>query len=116
MSPQKGILPDTNHAQGDSRAKLIGNWLTRWPVWLYLLARDLPDMAEYAAMKFALLCSLGTTALLLPLVGCLVVESHYIKLVSLGVGALVYLAIGLLAFFTSPNTNAPVHWSQNGPW
>lgn len=116
MSPQKGILPDTNRARGDSRAKLIGNWLTRWPVWLYLVARDVPDMAEYAAMKFALLCSLGTTALLLPLIFCVVIESTSVMLTALGCGILAYLAIGLLAFFTSPNTNAPVHWSQNGPW
>lgn len=91
------------------------NWLTRWPVWLYLVARESPEMAEYAAMKSALLCSLGTTALLLPLIGCFVVESYY-AMIGIAVGILLYLVIGLFAFFTSPITNAPIHWSRNGGW
>lgn len=115
MSSHDDTRMDANLVGRNSNAKLVGDWLVRWSCWLYLVARESPDLAPDAAIKSALFCSLGTTALILPLLGCLVTPPYY-ALLGIVIGVFAYLAIGLVAFFTSPITNAPIHWTKNGAW
>ncbi len=97
--------------------KLVRNWFGRWMRWLYLVAKDLPEMAEGAAMMGCLWCTFGSVALVSPPLAFLAVEAYGLPLILASLAGFgVYLAVGLIAFFHSPLTNIPIHWTKNGGW
>ena len=94
----------------------IRNWLKRWVIWMWLIARDLPEMGDQAAFMYNIWLALTSVMLIIAVVGPFMVQDIALLLISVPVALLVYFLVGLMVYFSNPNTNANVPWHKNGAW
>ncbi|OGZ20533.1 MAG: hypothetical protein A2494_02925 [Candidatus Lloydbacteria bacterium RIFOXYC12_FULL_46_25] len=95
----------------------IVHWFGRWMIWIVIIMKGIQEWGDYGVGAAAVPCVLGMCALISPLFMVLEFQPHGPMLFLLFmIPFVVYLLSGIALFFAMPTTNAPIHWTENGPW
>ncbi len=88
-------------------------FLKRWMIWLYLVMLDLAEVGENEAPQYTLCCALAILTLVASVLVPFMVDDARYLLLSIPVGFLLYLLLGLLLEFSSPKRSVTTPWQQS---
>lgn len=92
------------------------DWLTRWPWWLWLIVRELPESGDSYLQEMFVPCILGPMSFAIPGLALVVFpEVRGVWYLFIFGGMLAYLLVGILTYFLlQQRSHGP--WQFRGAW